>query len=846
MDNEQRQHLESLRRLHQRRLQALELRTALHGGATPPEVSIEIEDIQTIIASLDTQLKQDLRTASPGEHSTPQPLRHNLPAYTTAFIGRKREIADLCTLLRRSDVRLVTLTGAGGIGKTRLALQVVAELLDEFEHGVFFVALEPISDPHLVEITIAQTLGIKETAGQLLLENLKRYLGDKQLLLLLDNFEHLATAVPLVARLLAVAPQLKVLITSRALLHLSGEHEYSVPPLALPDRTQRPSIQTLSQCEAVALFVARIQAIKRDFKITEANGSTVAEICARLDGLPLAIELAAARSKLFPAEALLARLNNRLKFLVGGARDLPARQQILRNTIAWSYELLGAGEQTLFARLGVFVGGCTVEAAEAVCSVDGDLGVHVLDWLVSLVNQSLFRQDVGADGEPRLTMLETIREYALERLELHGEAESIRRQHADYYVALAEAAEQQLRGAQQRYWLAHLDTEHDNLRAALQWSLAAMDAPEQALRLAGALGTFWLTRGYYAEGQAQLQRALMGAPAAPIGVRARAFAWAARMAVGYDRDQARRLAEESLALFRDLGDQRGIAFGLETEARVTFYREDMVAAHECFAIALARWREVGDKGHIADVLNIFGIYLNRCQEVEQAGTLFHESLALCRELHYPGGLAWALYGLGEVLYRQEAYGPARAHYLESLALLRELDDQEGLAWIVDALGKLARAEGQHAEAARWYTESLAISQRHGIRQGIAEDLESLGYAALGQGNDTQAMAYFQESLALAVELELKRGLANCIAGLAGVAAGQGQPERAARLLGATEALYSREKMQKNIIDRPEQDRIIIKARAQMDEAAFAAAWAAGHAMTLEQAIAEAIELGDVD
>ena len=377
---------------------------------------------------------------TPGEHCTRRPTK--LPTPPTVLIGRAHEIAQICALLRTPAARLVTLSGPGGIGKTRLGLQVAAELFDDFPDGVYFVDLAPIRESALVISAIAQTLGMRQTGGQPLVSQLKQFLGNKRMLLMLDNFEQVLDAAPLLAELLAAVPQLKLLVTSREVLHLRGEKEVEVPPLALPDRAQLPPLEVLSQYAAVALFTERSFDVRADFQLTNANAAAVAEICVRLDGLPLAIELAAARSKLFAPEALLARLNSRLALLSGGARDLPERQQTMRTTIAWSYDLLTEAEQTLFRRLGVFVGGCTLEAAEGVLRTEGpglsedtidsvlNPQPSVLDGLGALVDKSLLRQVAGPGGDPRFVILETIREYALERLEASGEAERLRQQHA--------------------------------------------------------------------------------------------------------------------------------------------------------------------------------------------------------------------------------------------------------------------------------------------------------------------------------------------------------------------------------------------------------------------------------
>jgi predicted ATPase/transcriptional regulator with XRE-family HTH domain len=417
--------------------------------------------------------------------------RHTLPAQPTPLIGREQECAALGHLLRRSDTRLVTLSGPGGIGKTRLGLQMAAELIDDFPDGVYFVELAPIRKPPLVSSAIAQTLGLRETGGQPLVTQLKQFLGDKRLLLLLDNFEHLLDAAPLVAELLAGATRLKVLATSRERLHLRGEKEVAVPPLALPDHANLPPLDQLSQYAAVALFRARALDTRPDFQLTNANATIVAEICVRLDGLPLAIELAAARVKLFTPEALLTRLSSRLTLLTGGARDLPLRQQTIRATIDWSYHLLDGDEQVLFARLGVFVGGWTLEAAEAVCQGENDLSLGVVDGMATLVNQSLVQQQESSAREARFTMLETIREYALERLEASGEAERLRQQHARYYLTLGEVVFPDSPSPWYPARMAALDRDYDNLWSALAWSQTSADDPELALRLTGALRILW-------------------------------------------------------------------------------------------------------------------------------------------------------------------------------------------------------------------------------------------------------------------------------------------------------------------------------------------------------------------
>jgi predicted ATPase/transcriptional regulator with XRE-family HTH domain len=458
---------------------------------------------------------------APANHLAP----FTLPTQRTTVIGRTAEVAIICDRLRHDGVRLLTLTGPGGTGKTRLALQVASELIDMFADGVFFIDLAPVADSTFVAATIAGVLGIQETGDQPFVARLKTYLRSKHVLLVLDNFEHLLSGAAVIDELLTATSSVAMLITSRAVLHLYGEHEIVVPPLAIPDLQYLPTLDRLSSYPAVRLFIERARAAQVDFHLTPTTASAVAEICVRLDGLPLAIELAAARSKLFSPQALLARLSDRLKLLVGGSQSIPARQQTLRNTIDWSYNLLQAGEQTLFWRLAVFVGGCTIEAAEAVCTIETDALLDILAGLQALLDHSLLRQEVSLEGEPRFSMLETIREYALERLELSGEADAIRRRHAIYHLELAHQAEKES-PVQQRVWLDRLQCELGNLRAALAWCRTMTDSGEIGLRLATLLFWFWRRRGSISEGRAWIMGALARSQAGGIelGTPARAHA----------------------------------------------------------------------------------------------------------------------------------------------------------------------------------------------------------------------------------------------------------------------------------------------------------------------------------
>ena len=808
---------------------------------------------------------------------------HNLPVQPTPLIGREQVSATACGLLRRADVRLLTLTGPGGTGKTRLGLQVAADLLEDFEDGVYFVPLAAIRDPALVASSIAQTLGIQEKAGQVLLDSLKESLQDQQHLLVLDNFEQVVAVAPLVAELLATCPRLKCLVTSRVVLRLSGEHEFPVPPLELPDPRRLPAVDALSQYAAVALFIQRALAVKPDFRVDNANAPAVAEICVRLDGLPLAIELAAARIKLLPPQAMLGRLGHRLELLRGGARDVPDRHQTLRHAIAWSYDLLEASEQALFRRIAVFTRGCTLEATEVVCqavhdpAADPGQSLEVLDGVASLVDKSLLRQQEQASGEPRFRMLETIREYGLECLTASGEEHAIRRAHADCYLALVEAAEPALTGPEQTTWLERLETEHDNLRAALRWAEEGGEA-EIGLRLAGALCQFWLMRGHLREGQEWLARLLGLAGASPYtAARAKALTRAGHLAdnlsdyaaahaffaeslairrelgekgsiaaalndLGWvashrnDFTTARTLSEESLALWRELGDKAGIATSLHNLGWVAYYQGEYAAAYALGQESLGLRRELGDKRGVAFELGGMGRTAHRQGDYRRATALLEEALAMCQDMGVKQLFAWTSSHLAEVAYDQGNDERATALLEESLTLFRDIGHQYGPALTLGVLGTVAHEQGDNERAIALYEESLGLWTAIGFKWGMATTLQRLGTVAHAQGDDGRATALYEESLALRRELGNKHGLAECLEGLAGVAVAQGHLEHAARLLGAAAALREATGAPLSPRERVRYDRDVSTVQAGLDEAAFAEAWAMGKAMPPEQII----------
>jgi LuxR family transcriptional regulator, maltose regulon positive regulatory protein len=584
---------------------------------------------------------------------------HNLPIQRTRLIGRKQEISEVCRQLRHPEVCLLTLTGPGGVGKTRLALQVAAELSDLFPDGIVFVALAPLTDPQWVVPTIAQTLAIGEKSFQPSLTTLMAAIKEKQLLLLLDNLEHVAAAASDLAELLTACPKLKLLVTSRVGLHLRAEREFAVSPLAVPPLKEGlPNLATLLQYEAVTLFIERAQAVKPDFQITNANAAAVGEICARLDGLPLAIELAAARSKTFPPQALLDRLRQGLSVLTTQVRDLPARQQTLQSTIAWSYNLLPVEEQQLFRRLAVFIDGCTCQAAEQVCTAASELEGDMLEMLASLVDKSLLQQVEQADGEVRFQMLQTLREYGLERLAAEEESETNHRAHAGYYLALAREAEAGLTGLQQAMWLERLEQEHENLRAAIQWLLeraegaqARNDEAEMVLRLVGVLWRFWSVRAYLSEGRSFLERAMAVSKGASAALRAKALTGASWLAFSQNaQDEAEAFCRESLALYRQLGQKEGMAFAFQQLAVMAHAKNEYARARSLLEEALTLFKEIENQEGIASTLDELAYGAMDQGEYSRARQLAEQALTIFRKIGDKRLIIYALLRLGRVLF----------------------------------------------------------------------------------------------------------------------------------------------------------------------------------------------------
>ncbi len=811
-------------------------------GDTPDRWASGNEMLQTHQASitpLPTNVSVTQRLASP--ESAP---KHNLPLQLTSFVGREQDTAAVVKHLRRPEVRLLTLTGPAGVGKTRLALAVTMEMREHFADGICFVPLAPIGDPDLVGSTISQTLGMSEVGVLPIFERIKASLRHKHFLLVLDNFEQVARAAPQVMDLLLVCPQLKVLVTSRQVLHLQAEYLFPVPPLALPDLDRLPEREELAQYAAVSLFLQRAQALLPDFQLTEANARAIAEICVHLDGLPLAIELAAARVRLLPPQALLARLSQRLAVLTGGAQDVPARQRTLRNTIAWSYDLLTAQEQRLFRCLSVFVGGFTLEEAEAFCEALGDETGRVFDGVTSLLDKSLVQRRAQEDEEPRLLMLETIREFGLVCLRESGELEAANHAHAVYYLGLAEEAEPNLLGAEQGRWLDRLEQEHENLRTALGWLMerarTEVDLAELALRMYGALESFWTACGHWSEGRMFLERALTISKGAVTLARAKALK-AATYLLDYteneiDRQEA--LLRESLELYRELEDTRGIIDILGLLGTVAREKGNFAAARSLEEEALALSQGSDYKVAIARSLQHLGILLKDQGEYVKSHAVLEESLNLYRELGNTYGIAIVLFRLAQVLFLSLGdLTTIHALLEESITLFRELNVKEGIDHSYSLLGQVALQEGDVAQARSLFEESMVLTRQSGERVNFASSLSDLAMVAAREHDYASACALYEESLAIARETISKWRIAPYLEGLASVLATQKEFARGAQLWGAAEAIRAAFGTPLPPVERAAYEQAVAATHTQLGEKAFAAAWSEGRTISWEQMLA---------
>jgi predicted ATPase/DNA-binding SARP family transcriptional activator len=730
----------------------------------------------------------------------------NLPAQLTSFVGREEEAAVLRNLLAGtgSGVRLLTLTGPGGSGKTRLALEAATRLRAErpelFPGGFFFVPLSTVTEVEAVLPLIAETLGIREQPGQPLLASVQDYLRPKRLLLLLDNFEHVMGAAPLALELLRYAPGLQIVATSRAVLHLYGEQEIPVAPLPLPELADRPSAEEIARCAAVTLFTTRSRAVNPSFVLNSENAGTIAEICVRLDGLPLAIELAAARSKLLSPRTLLERMTNRLAFLADRSRTAQERHQTLRTTLDWSYQLLNEDEKILFVRLAVFAGSFGLDAVEMVCNPDNRDVLGVLESLVdnSLVQQSALEADeFGVGAEPRFRLLSTIHEYASERFALAPEAERIRRRHLEYYLALAERSDMELRGANQGIWLVRMEQEHNDLRAALGWALEG--DPEHrllGLQLAVALGHFWYTDGHFIEGYRWLDRAYRqsGIGASPA-VQAKAL-----YSIGW--------------LLHAQGDQRPVSF---------------------FEDSLALYRQLGDEQGMADAFYALGRLARGQGKLEQAENFLREGLALARKTGYAYRTGLLLNALASVYLSRKDFGRASPLYDEALATARRKKNKLTAAFILTAMGEMARLRNDYEQAEHHYQEAMALAIELRQRSRRMMLLHNLAYVALHRGETRRAVAFFGESGTLSLELPDRVNMGMCLIGLGSVAAVENDTLRAALYFGAGEMVLDTVGARLSPADEVEYRRYRALAEAQGDPQAVEKRVTQGCSLTLAEA-----------
>ncbi len=722
----------------------------------------------------------------------------NLPAEVTSFIGREAELKTVKELLARPQVRLLTLTGPGGTGKTRLSLQVAAQVLDKYKDGVLFISLAEAREPAMVVSKVAEPMGVREGGSQSLFESVKGFLRDKHMLLLLDNFEQVLCAAPLVSELLEFCPKLKILVTSRALLHVRGEHEFQVPPLELPDSYAGVAASQVESCESAAMFLERARATNPRITLDDRNAPVIAEICCRLDGLPLALELAAARLKMLTPEKLLDLLSSRLKLLTGGSRDLPERQQTLRQTLEWSVQLLKPSEQALFARLGVFMGGFTLESAQVVCRAEKELGIDHLQGIETLLNNSLLQLDYQGEIQPRFRMLETIREFAEEQLARRGELEELHNRHARYYLDKMNEVNLMFNTRESEHALVWVETEHDNLRGAMTCCLNDASLISLAPWLLIDMISLWYRRGFLTEGR-EFANALLRSPLAKDNLLSRCYALFGSGALAMwqgDLNDSLIKIEEAVKLSKHLEQPAPIAISLLFLGTTQVNRgQDKLAV-----------------GYLLEALELF----------EQLGLTWYHTVNLVH-------LANATLGMGDI--------PQAREYLDQADVISQRIGEKWLeSFILTNYGEIARTEGDFLLAQSYYEKSEALLRAMGDKGDLARLVHNLGAVALHRGDLEIADADFCESLAMFIKLGNQRGMAECLASIARLWSTQGKFEPAVQLLSAAQALMEETGAAWWPADRVEVEMELEVLRQNVETIQFNAVWETGRKMSLQAAI----------
>jgi predicted ATPase/class 3 adenylate cyclase len=809
-----------------------------------------LKDIEGVVSIYQLVIPQMISEFPP--LNTIEAPTSNLPAINTPLIGRQKELDAMQQLLERKEVRLLTLTGTGGVGKTRLAIEAATHIKGSYCDGTFFVALALIRHPDLVLPVIAQVLNVKESPHLSLLAQLKEELAQKHLLLLLDNFEHVMDAVSVVTELLSACPGLNIVVTSREVLHVQMEYEMKVPPLSQPDFVRLPAIADLARYEAVQLFVQRAQAVKTDFRLTATNMRAIADICARLDGLPLAIELAAARVKLLSPQALLTRLGKRLQVLTNGSRDIPERQQTLRNTIAWSYQLLSPYEQRLFRLLALFTGGCTIEAIEAIYMVLDKDASPVLDAVTSLVDKSLLRsidQDDDDGTEARLVMLETIREYALEALEEHTEIFHARQAHSNYYCTLAEEAEQAFDSAQQPLWWKRLEREQGNLRSALAW-LLEQDRVEKgghysetALRLSSALRLFWSSKGNFSEARNFLELALEKSAGVDASVRAKALYAAARLAnVQGDNEQAETLCKESLELYHALNDHFHVALITHVIADMELARGNFTKARVLADDVLVLAQQHSLEELVVDMHFHLALIDFEQGEYQKSLAQLQQCLEACRHMESISNIADTLFNIARVLfYSLHDMAQVHTYFDEGMGLFQQWDDKESTAYCLVFSGLIALQEGDIIGARPVIEQGLALFREMRHRHGTAHALYALAKVATREQQVARAYALYQESLTEAITVGDKLQILYGFEGLACLIMESSACQRAehssmvaARLWGQADELRTQMQAPRYPYEQAFSSEAITILTDRVNEPKLASEYHQGHTMTAEQ------------